>query len=475
MESGAGNYNILDDDKYADVFIDLEGNHKHSISDENTKESSGKDSSEKESEKKGDPNLYSFEYNDNDSDVNSVQMSLNDIYNKDKHKDDKFIKKLQTELEQIKSQNIGPSYSNRHSYNGGSCSPLSMSIDSQSMNSESHHTQTTNGKPHPKFRKLTYEDVELSLNKNFTKEIRMASELDILLTYLKGQKHIFKLSNQLTLQKFYALMFPAIFITGSITLVGPFFEAVEWSGWILSSLNALLTVLIAVNNFLKWQATAELFHNVAFQFENLAISVEMTRNQLFVDDENERSRMTFEKMKETERRIMDIKYSNNNLIIPYEVQIHNPIITHINIFSFIKKIEHHKKNLIMKYKDIKNEIRYIMFKWERESSQMEVKFDFRKQTEVKRLETLMKEKEDLKQEILQNNSNNVYAYIDTLFTVEMQRSEEYYSYNSAGMYLLRPLPPFPELDGNAVVDNYLNFIFQQKRIANRKKCSVICC
>ena len=469
MESGAGNYNILDDDKYADVFIDLEGNNKDSPSDQNTKESS-----ESSLEKK-DQNQYQFEYNDNDSDVNSVQMSLNDIYNKDKHKDDKFIKKLQTELEQIKSQNIGPSYSNRHSYNGGSCSPLSMSIDSQSMNSESHHTHTTNGKPHPKFRKLTYEDVELSLNKNFTKEIRMASELDILLTYLKGQKHIFKLSNQLTLQKFYALMFPAIFITGSITLVGPFFEAVEWSGWILSSLNALLTVLIAVNNFLKWQATAELFHNVAFQFENLAISVEMTRNQLFVDDENERSRMTFEKMKETERRIMDIKYSNNNLIIPYEVQIHNPIIIHINIFSFIKKIEHHKKNLIMKYKDIKNEIRYIMFKWERENSQMEVKFDFRKQTEVKRLETLMKEKEDLKQEILQNNSNNVYAYIDTLFTVEMQRSEEYYSYNSAGMYLFRPLPPFPELDGNTVVDNYLNFIFQQKRIANRKKCSVICC
>ena len=122
MESGAGNYNILDDDKYADVFIDLEGNNKDSPSDQNTKKSS-----ESSLEKK-DKNQYQFEYNDNDSDVNSVQMSLNDIYNKDKHKDDKFIKKLQTELEQIKSQNIGPSYSNRHSYNGGSCSPLSMSL-----------------------------------------------------------------------------------------------------------------------------------------------------------------------------------------------------------------------------------------------------------------------------------------------------------------------------------------------------------
>ena len=407
MENNAGSYNILDDDKYSDVFIDLEGN---------------------KTETKSNEESNSFEVNDQDSDVNSVQMSLNDIYSKDKEKDkdkdkdkdSKFLQKLQVELQQIQHKQTTDNQSTRGSYNFGSCSPLSMSVDSQSMNSDDNTDNTMKKGKHLQFRKLTYEDVESSLNKNFTKEIRMASELDILLTYLKGQKHIFKLSNQLTLQKFYALMFPAIFITGSITLVGPFFESVNWSGWVLSSLNALLTVLIAVNNFLKWQATAELFHNIAYQFDNLSISVEMTRNQLFVDDEVERSRLTFEKMKETERRIMDIKYSHNNLIIPYEVQIHNPIITHINIFSFIKKIEHHKKNLIMKYKDVKNEIRYIMFKWEKENNERESIFDFRKQTEVKRLEHLMKEKESLKQDILQNSSNNVYAYIDTLFTVEMQ-------------------------------------------------------
>ena len=454
MANNAGSYNILDDDKYSDVFIDLEGN---------------------KTETKSNEESNSFEVNDQDSDVNSVQMSLNDIYSKDKEKDkdkdkdSKFLQKLQVELQQIQHKQTTDNQSTRGSYNFGSCSPLSMSVDSQSINSDDNTDNTMKKGKHTQFRKLTYEDVEASLNKNFTKEIRMASELDILLTYLKGQKHIFKLSNQLTLQKFYALMFPAIFITGSITLVGPFFESVNWSGWVLSSLNALLTVLIAVNNFLKWQATAELFHNIAYQFDNLSISVEMTRNQLFVDDEVERSRLTFEKMKETERRIMDIKYSHNNLIIPYEVQIHNPIITHINIFSFIKKIEHHKKNLIMKYKDVKNEIRYIMFKWEKENNERESKFDFRKQTEVKRLEHLMEEKESLKQDILQNNSNNVYAYIDTLFTVEMQCSEEYYSYNSAGMYMLRPLPPFPELDGNPVVDNYLNFIFSQKRTVKKKK------
>lgn len=456
MENNAGSYNILEDDRYADVFIDLEDNKRAFDSDNNS-------------------HSVHFSVNEQDSDINSVQMSMGGIYTKKKEdgESDKFMDKLQIELENIKQNNM--STSSRNSCNYGSCSPLSLSVDSQSMNSDLD--TDVSSRRQVKFRKLTYEEVELSLNKNSTKEIRMASELDILLTYLKGQKHIFKLSNQLTLQKFYALMFPAILITGSITLVGPFFETVEWSGWLLSSLNALLTVMIAVNNFMKWQATAELFHNIAYQFDNLAISVEMTRNQLFVDDQEERNRMSFEKMKETERRIMDIKYSHNNLIIPYEVQIHNPIITHINIFSFIKKIEHHKKNLILKYKDVKNEIRYIMYKWEKESNKVGNVVEIKKQSEVKRMEHLMKEKEKLKLEILENNSNNVYAYIDTLFTIEMQRSEEYYSYNSAGMYLLRPVPPLPELEGNKVVDNYLNFIFNKRTIIHKKKknCFFICC
>ena len=75
--NNAGSYNILDDDKYADVFIDLEGNKTET----------------KESEES---NSYELGTHDQDSDVNSVQMSLNDIYQKqNEKKDDKFLQKLQ--------------------------------------------------------------------------------------------------------------------------------------------------------------------------------------------------------------------------------------------------------------------------------------------------------------------------------------------------------------------------------------------
>jgi hypothetical protein len=416
-------YNILEDDAYSEVFIDVErgGSYK------------------------------------------SVDIiSILDVYQLQSKKNDHFVDKLSQELEKIREQNKSDKdvlreepYSN---------SPLTMSIcSSRGSSSYSIGAETDVSKPlrHQKpFKKLTYQEVEMSIDKQYTKEIKLSSELDILLTYLKGQAHVFSQSSRVTKQKFNMLMFPAIFITGSITVVGPFFDQVSWSGWVLSVLNALLTVLIAMNNFMKWQAMAEIFLNISNQYEKLGLSVEMSRNQiLFSENVEEKHSLILEKMRETEKRIMDIQYTYNNLVIPYEIQHLNPIISHINIFSFIKKIEQYKKVLIMNYKDVKNEIRYIMFKWEQESIAPAEK----KQEEIEKLQLLLKQKEQLKNELLHNNSNNVYAYIDNLFIREIQHSEKYYSYHALDMYLCcRPKATERFEYGNPIVDNYLNFIFLQE-------------
>lgn len=422
QEEELSSYNILEDDTYSEVFIDIErgGSYK------------------------------------------SVDViSILDVYQQTKPKNDHFVDKLSHELEKIREQNNKSDkdvlreelYSN---------SPLTMSIcSSRGSSSYSIGAETEVSKPrHQKpFKKLTYQEVEMSIDKQYTKELKLSSELDILLTYLKGQAHVFSQSNRVTKQKFNMLMFPAIFITGTITVVGPFFDQVSWSGWVLSVLNALLTVLIAMNNFMKWQALAEIFLSISNQYEKLGLSVEMSRNQiLFSENVEEKHSLILEKMKETEKRIMDIQYTYNNLVIPYEIQLLNPIISHINIFSFIKKIEQYKKVLIMNYKDVKNEIRYIMFKWEQESAPAE-----KKQEEMEKLQLLLKQKEQLKNELIHNNSNNVYAYIDNLFIREIQHSEKYYSFHSIDLYLFcRPKATERFEYGNPIVDNYLNFIFLQE-------------
>lgn len=399
----------------------------------------------------------SFENNPQSEVESSVSMA--NLYLTETH----FINKLSMELNNIKTQHVektnNDSDKNERQDQYFSNSPLTMSICSSRFNSDIDsdcEINTLNSKIRC-FKRLTYQDVETSLNKHYTKELQISSELDILLTYLKGQRHIFNQANRITNQKFNFLMFPAIFVTGSMTVLSPFLESINWSGWLFSVLNALLTVMITINNFMKWQAVAAIYLTISNQFDKLAISVEMSRNEfIFVENKVEKGGLILEKMKETEKRIMDIQNNYNDIVIPYEIQLMNPIISHINIFSFIKKIEHHKKGLIVKYKDVKNSIRYMMHKWEHDG----VNTVERSNDELGRMQKLLDKKEDIKMKLIQNSNNNVYAYIDNLFIREIQHSEKYYTYHSAGMYyFLRPKPLERKQHGNPVVDEYLNFIF----------------
>ena len=419
---------------------------------------------------KGNPQNETIMPTDNgslDSDV-----SIAEVYCEEKTHEH-FIDKLSMELDHIKNKyheksskkeefeykrsSIGST--GGYSYNSNS--PLTMSGCSSrqlSDNESDFGDSNTLDSKRTFFKKITYKDVEASLNKHYTREVQMSSELDILLTYLKGQRHIFNQANRITIQKFNMLMFPAIFITGSMTVLAPFLDTVGWSDWLLSILNALLTVMITINNFMKWQAVAAIYLTISNQYDKLAISVEMSRNEYMFSDEQKKGVLILEKMRDTEKRIMDIQNNYNDIVIPYEVQLMNPIISHINIFSFIKKIEHHKKELIMKYKDVKNEIRYIMFQWEKQNTNESVVT--KKDKDLERMQHLLEKKEEVKKQMIQNNSNNVYAYIDNLFIREIRHSEKYYTYHSAGMYFIfRPKPLERFTYGNSVVDDYLNFIF----------------
>jgi hypothetical protein len=392
---------------------------------------------------------------DNDS------VSMSEVYSHNSN--DQYVDRLRMELQEYKKANANQSH--RYSEMDVSISGSASLCDSDSMSDIDDGSSCLTDRIQSKYKKLTYEEVEMSLNKYQTKEQQLVSEVELLLTFLRGQKHIFKQSNRITIQKYNVLMFPAMFITGGITIMAPFLEELTWSGWALSILNALLTAMIAMNNFMKWQAVAEIYMNISNQYENLMVSIEMTRNQFaFIEDEVKRRAFILSKMKDTENRIMDIKLNFNNVLIPHEIQLHNPIISHVNIFSFIRKIEDYKRGLIMKYKDIKNEISFIMCKWEREESRGNIQqgSNIRKDKEIKRLETLLAKKDKIKNQLVRNNTTNVYTYIDNLFTREIQRSEIYYTFHCVGMYAIFPPDPYKPLKyGNPVVDNYLNFIFTQ--------------
>jgi hypothetical protein len=106
----------------------------------------------------------------------------------------------------------------------------------------------------------------------------------------------------------------------------------------------------------------------------------------------------------------------------------------------------------MKFKDIKNEIKYILCKWE--NSHYE-KDSFEMIREKNRLEYLLKIKENMKDELC--HYNNAYSCIDSIFMKETYFVEK----NNIFMCLLflNKKENYKNIrEQNPVVNNHLEFI-----------------
>jgi hypothetical protein len=166
----------------------------------------------------------------------------------------------------------------------------------------------------------------------------------------------------------------------------------------------------------------------------------------FIEDEKEKKQLVLKKLKEIEKKITEMKESNN-ILIPGELKILFPVIFIINIFSFIKKIELSKKNLIMKLKNTKNEINYILYKYGTDQSVRQ----------KNRLDFLIESKEKLKLEL--NHYNNAYSYIDTIFFHETYYGEKLpilYMYLCCCCKCSKTYETMK--NKNPIVDEYLQFI-----------------
>ena len=90
-----------------------------------------------------------------------------------------------------------------------------------------------------------------------------------------------------------------------------------------------------------------------------------------------------------------------------------PLFVILTFFSFIKRMETNKKGLLVRFKDIKNEIRYIYYRKSVHINEKRIN---------KRLKYLLECKEKIKEEL--NHYRTAYSYIDELFTIEIKNARE---------------------------------------------------
>ena len=134
-----------------------------------------------------------------------------------------------------------------------------------------------------KYKKLTYHAVEKSMNKYyFDVNHNLSSALDILASYLKGQKIIYMESKHSCDLVLNLLMMPAILLSAMATLFSGVEMDTYWKTTIIASFNATIAFLLSLVNYFKLDASSEAHKTSSHQYDKLQSSIEFTSGSVLL-------------------------------------------------------------------------------------------------------------------------------------------------------------------------------------------------
>jgi hypothetical protein len=176
--------------------------------------------------------------------------------------------------------------------------------------------------------------------------------IDIIDLYVKGQKILYTEAKTICEMRLSCLMLPSILFTVLSSIISLIVSA-EYGKVISSSLNGAIAFILALINYLKLDARAEAHRVSAYKYDKLEsyLSFQSGKQLFFVEAREDMGKI----VTKIENDIKEIK-ETNQFVLPEIIRLTFPILTNINIFAEVKKINNDEMILKTELMFIANKI-----------------------------------------------------------------------------------------------------------------------
>lgn len=322
------------------------------------------------------------------------------------------------------------------------------------------------------FQKISMAKLKTKINEHYEPSTihKYSSALDILASFIKSQAFLYNESSIYCRTRLNMLMLPCIFLSTLCSVFATISDRYGNGLFYISVMNAVISFLLAIVNYLKLDAAAEAHHISSNHFSRLKTLLEFSSGETLLfenpllqndgidkemtnwlvihgtesndsDDYEVNKKRMIERLYQERKRLKDELVHNlqekistlkekvieikehNRFAIPKPIMNSYPIIFNINIFSFIKTVDDYRNGLISNLKNILNEIKFI-------SNKSGVTLD-----EKERVKKLYDQKNEIMKELVVLTST--YNLIDVMFQQEIKNAILHKT--NYGMFMLQKL------------------------------------